>query len=58
MGICNGHGPLLRFNVDELVGGYKRWSEDALEKAKAKTAVFYTSDYASATACLSPSPAD
>ena len=25
--------------------GYKRWSEDALEKAKAKTAVFYTSDY-------------
>jgi len=45
VGICNGHGPLLRFNVDELVGGYKRWSEDALEKAKAKTAVFYTSDY-------------
>ena len=21
VGICNGHGPLLRFNVDELVGG-------------------------------------
>ncbi|MDB9925116.1 diflavin flavoprotein [bacterium] len=45
VGICNGHGPLLRYNVDELVGGYKRWSEDALEKAKANTAVFYTSDY-------------
>jgi flavorubredoxin/flavin reductase (DIM6/NTAB) family NADH-FMN oxidoreductase RutF len=45
VGICNGHGPLLRYNVDELVGGYKKWSEDALEKAKAKTAVFYTSDY-------------
>ena len=45
VGICNGHGPLLRYNVEELVGGYKRWSEDALEKAKAKTAVFYTSDY-------------
>jgi|Transcript_183 flavorubredoxin/flavin reductase (DIM6/NTAB) family NADH-FMN oxidoreductase RutF len=45
VGICNGHGPLLKYNVEELVGGYKRWSEDALEKAKAKTAVFYTSDY-------------
>ena len=45
VGICNGHGPLLRYNVDELVGGYKRWSEDTLEKAKANTAVFYTSDY-------------
>ena len=45
VGICNGHGPLLKYNVEELVGGYKRWSEDALEKAKANTAVFYTSDY-------------
>ena len=45
VGICNGHGPLLKYNVDELVGGYKRWSEEALEKAKANTAVFYTSDY-------------
>lgn len=44
-GICNGHGPLLKFNVEELVGGYKKWSEDALEKAKAATTVFYTSDY-------------
>mmetsp|Transcript_16445 Transcript_16445/g.26488 ORF Transcript_16445/g.26488 Transcript_16445/m.26488 type:complete len:630 (-) Transcript_16445:543-2432(-) len=43
--ICNGHGPLLKFNVDELVGDYQRWSEDALVKAKAVTAVFYTSDY-------------
>lgn len=45
VGICNGHGPLLKFNVDELVSDYKKWSELALEKAKANTAVFYTSDY-------------
>lgn len=45
VGICNGHGPLLRYNVDELVDDYQRWSEEALEKAKANTAVFYTSDY-------------
>ena len=45
VGVCNGHGPLLRFNVDELIGDYQRWSEDALEKAKANTVVFYTSDY-------------
>jgi len=45
IGICNGHGPLLFNNVDTLVGGYKKWSEDALEKAQATTAVFYTSDY-------------
>ena len=38
MGICNGHGPLLRFNVDELIGDYQKWSEDALLKAKSKTA--------------------
>lgn len=45
VGICNGHGPLLRLNVHEFVDSYKRWSEEALEKAKSKTAVFYTSDY-------------
>jgi flavin reductase (DIM6/NTAB) family NADH-FMN oxidoreductase RutF len=45
VGICNGHGPLLRYNVDELVGGYKKWSEKALAKAKANVVVFYTAEY-------------
>ena len=45
VGICNGHGPLLRYNLDELVGDYQKWSELALAKAKANVAVFYTSDY-------------
>ena len=45
VGICNGHGPLLRYNVDELVGDYKNWSEEALAKAKASVAVFYTAEY-------------
>ena len=45
VGICNGHGPLLRYNVDELVGDYKKWSESALAKAKANVAVFYTAEY-------------
>ena len=45
VGICNGHGPLLRYNVDELVGDYKNWSEKALAKAKASVAVFYTAEY-------------
>ena len=45
VGICNGHGPLLRYNLDELVGGYKNWSESALAKAKANVAVFYTAEY-------------
>jgi len=45
IGICNGHGPLLRYNVDELVGDYKNWSESALAKAKANVTVFYTAEY-------------
>jgi len=45
VGICNGHGPLLRYSVDELVGGYKKWSEKALAKAKANVVVFYTAEY-------------
>jgi len=45
VGICNGHGPMLRYNVAELVGDYQKWSENALAKAKSNVAVFYTSDY-------------
>lgn len=42
--IATGHGPLLRYNVGELTGRYKQWSQ---EQAKAETtvAVFYFSDY-------------
>jgi len=42
--IANGHGPLLRYNVDELVGRYRTWSE-AVGKAAASVAVCYCSDY-------------
>ncbi|MEM9162721.1 MAG: diflavin flavoprotein, partial [Cyanobacteria bacterium P01_F01_bin.4] len=42
--IATGHGPLLRYNLEELTGRYRRWSQ---EKSKAETlvAVFYVSDY-------------
>ncbi len=42
--IATGHGPLLHYNVTELVERYRRWSQ---EQAKAETtvAVFYVSDY-------------
>jgi flavorubredoxin/flavin reductase (DIM6/NTAB) family NADH-FMN oxidoreductase RutF len=42
--IATGHGPLLRYNLEELTGRYRRWSQ---EKASAETlvAVFYVSDY-------------
>ena len=42
--VATGHGPLLRYNVVELTGRYKKWSQ---EQAKTETtvAVFYTSDY-------------
>jgi flavorubredoxin/flavin reductase (DIM6/NTAB) family NADH-FMN oxidoreductase RutF len=42
--IANGHGPILRYNVEELTGRYRRWSQS---KAKAETfaTIFYISDY-------------
>ncbi len=42
--IAVGHGPLLRFNVEELVRRYREWSQT---RANAETlvAVFYSSDY-------------
>lgn len=42
--IANGHGPLLKYNVEELVGRYKTWSE-AAGSAAASVAVLYCSDY-------------
>ncbi len=42
--IANGHGPLLRHNVAELVGRYRKWSQ-AQAKAETSVVVFYVSDY-------------
>ena len=42
--IATGHGPLLRHNVEELTGRYRRWSQ-AKTKAETTTVVFYVSDY-------------
>lgn len=42
--IANGHGPILRHNVEELVGRYRTWSQ-AKAKAETQVAVFYVSDY-------------
>ena len=42
--VANGHGPVLRYNVQELLDSYRRWSQ-AQTKAEQMAAVFYTSDY-------------
>ncbi|MEM6436318.1 MAG: diflavin flavoprotein [Cyanobacteria bacterium P01_D01_bin.115] len=42
--VATGHGPLLRHNVGELTGRYRRWSQ-AKSQAETLVAVFYTSDY-------------
>lgn len=42
--VATGHGPLLRYNVVELTGRYKKWSQEQT-KAETTVAVFYTSDY-------------
>ncbi|MGL5064058.1 MAG: diflavin flavoprotein [Microcoleus sp.] len=42
--VATGHGPLLRHNVVELTGRYKKWSQEQT-KAETTVAVFYTSDY-------------
>jgi flavorubredoxin/flavin reductase (DIM6/NTAB) family NADH-FMN oxidoreductase RutF len=44
MMVANGHGPLLRHNVTELVGRYRKWSQ-AQAKAETSVVVFYVSDY-------------
>jgi len=43
--IAVGHGPLLRYNLDEMVGKYKSWSELAMEKALVNVCVAYTAEY-------------
>jgi len=42
--VANGHGPLLKHNVDELIERYRRWSQ-AQSKAEKLVVVFYSSDY-------------
>ena len=42
--IATGHGPLLRYNVNELVGRYRKWSQ-AQAKSETSVVVFYVSDY-------------
>jgi flavorubredoxin/flavin reductase (DIM6/NTAB) family NADH-FMN oxidoreductase RutF len=42
--VANGHGPILRHNVQELLERYRRWSQ-AQAKAEKTAAVFYISDY-------------
>eukprot|EP00892_Ulva_mutabilis_P002661 jgi/Ulvmu1/12396/UM009_0042.1 len=42
--ICNGHGPMLRYNVSELVEDYREWSAN-MGKAPASVAVLYMDSY-------------
>ncbi|MGK7872247.1 MAG: diflavin flavoprotein [Xenococcaceae cyanobacterium] len=42
--VANGHGPLLRYNLEELLERYRSWSK-AQAKAEKTVAVFYVSDY-------------
>lgn len=42
--VANGHGPLLKYNVNELVERYRKWSQ-AQAKSETSVVVFYFSDY-------------
>ncbi|MEM1254787.1 MAG: diflavin flavoprotein [Cyanobacteria bacterium P01_H01_bin.21] len=42
--IAVGHGPLIRHNLEELTGRYRRWSNEK-SKAENMVAIFYVSDY-------------
>ncbi|WP_017306523.1 diflavin flavoprotein [Spirulina subsalsa] len=42
--VANGHGPLLRHNVAELINRYQVWSQEQT-KGEKLVAVFYVSDY-------------
>lgn len=42
--VANGHGPLLRHNLQELLDRYRDWSK-AQTKAEKSVAVFYIADY-------------
>ena len=42
--LANGHGPILRYNVEQLVGNYRDWSL-AVTKGTVQVAVLYCNDY-------------
>jgi flavorubredoxin/flavin reductase (DIM6/NTAB) family NADH-FMN oxidoreductase RutF len=42
--VANGHGPLLRYNLQELLDRYRQWS-NAQTKAEKSVALFYVADY-------------
>jgi flavorubredoxin/flavin reductase (DIM6/NTAB) family NADH-FMN oxidoreductase RutF len=42
--VANGHGPILRHNVHELIGLYRQWSEEQ-SKGEQTVLVAYVSDY-------------
>jgi flavorubredoxin/flavin reductase (DIM6/NTAB) family NADH-FMN oxidoreductase RutF len=42
--IATGHGPLLKYNITELVGRYQDWSQTQA-KATTTTVIFYLSEY-------------
>jgi len=42
--VANGHGPILKYNVKELLDRYQRWSNEQSKGEKTVT-VFYISDY-------------
>lgn len=42
--IANGHGPMLRFNMKELVADYGKWSKK-MGSAQASIAVLYSDNY-------------
>lgn len=42
--VANGHGPILRYNVLELLGRYRNWSLSQAKSAET-AAIFYISDY-------------
>lgn len=42
--LANGHGPILRYNVEQLVTNYRDWSM-AVEKGSTQVAVLYAADY-------------
>ncbi|MBU6228229.1 MAG: diflavin flavoprotein [Cyanobacteria bacterium REEB459] len=42
--IATGHGPLLQYNVAELIDRYQRWSQEKTSN-EALVALFYISDY-------------
>jgi flavin reductase (DIM6/NTAB) family NADH-FMN oxidoreductase RutF len=43
--IATGHGPILRYSTEQLVGYYQDWSEKALKGGAPSVAVVYSADY-------------